>query len=547
VFYSRSIWGQDMLAPLAMLWRLGAYGASRPWQTDVHVNSATYRFKANLPVVALFASVFVACFAPQVHYAGLALIPATILVGLRFQWWRRWKAVLAGIALAAVCALPFILALARDSGMRIALRSMLKAQPQYDLTSFSKWVEMGTGLRWEALLLGPSWNWPQPVGWLLGVTHVILCALSSLGLGVLIWQAFRRRRLCASRLATLGLALSLVPPIIFVRHTTPVYVQYQLTALPALCLGVGALAGAGWWQARQPGTPPRQTRFPLIWGPTITLLALIVAVVQAFAVGQGIQTMLQRATIGGLGTPLYYPRAAGQALRAASIAYGGGEIVVLTPGDDPASIADVDIFKVLLWGAPYRVVDGSSVLLIPGATGTQTTMFSVFSDLGALDEARAAGIVASERTLPRRVGEPPYVSWQTAGTPQSFQVVAPQTLANGAVLMGYRIRRVGDKLRLTTWWQLSGSLVAGDYHQFNHLYGADGQTMLEGQDRALSSQAWRSGDTLITWVDFAVPTDQTKLWLEVGMYTWPNLERIAILDPGNHDAAIRLGPIASWN
>ena len=345
----------------------------------------------------------------------------------------------------------------------------------------------------------------------------------------------------------LGLALALVPPLLFVRHTTPVYVQYQLTALPAFCLGVGALAGMGWWQVRPPSASARLSWLRRAWGPAITLLALGVALVQATALGQGIQTMLQRATPGGLGTPLYYPRAAAQALRAEAGVQDGAEIIVLAPGDDPAFIADAAIYEVLLWDTPHRIVDGRSVLLVPGEAEARAVLLAVFPDMAALDEARAAGLVATERPLPRRTSEPPYIAWRAAGTPQSYQTVTPQALANGAVLMGWRIRRVGDMLRLSTWWQLTGPLTLGDYHQFNHLYSADGQTQLEVQDRPLSAHAWRAGDTLITWADFALPTQQGALWFDVGMYAWPSLQRVAVQGAADPNASIRLGTVEPWD
>ena len=548
VFFSRSIMGQNLLVPLTVVWALCAYGASRASQPGAQPNPVGRRTASWVPDIAMFTCVFVACFAPQVHYAGLALIPVTLLVGLRFRWWQRWQGGLAGIALAAVCALPFTLAIVRDAGLRTALRSMLQAQAQFDLTSLTKWAELGLGLSWEDLLLNPSWVWPQPLDGLLRSAQIIVGALGSLGLGVLVWQTCRQRHLRTARLATLGLVLALVPPLLLMRHATPAYLHYQLAALPALCLGAGALAGAGWWQVRQPGASAKLSWLRRVWGPAIILLALGVALVQAVALGQAIQLVLQRSPPGGLGTPLYYPRAAVQALRAEADSLGGAEIIVLAPGDDPAFLADAAIFEVLLWDTPHRIVDGRySQLLVPGGVDSRAILLSVLPDLTALDESRAAGLVTDERSLPRRVGEPPYITWGVAGAPQGYQTVAPQTLANGAVLMGWRVRRVGDMLRLSTWWQLIEPLTAGDYHQFNHLYSADGQKKLEGQDRPLSANDWRSGDTFITWVDFALPKEPGTLWFDVGMYTWPSRERVLVHGVADPGAPIRLGPVESWD
>jgi hypothetical protein len=547
VFYSRSIWGQDLLVPLAVVWALGAYGASHPIRATAQLGSGPHRVLKLIPDFAMFGCVFIALFAPQVHYAGLALIPATILVGLRFRWWHRWKAGLAGTIVAGLCALPFALALLHDHGLRSALHTMLQAPAQYDLTSLYKWAEVGLGLRWEELLLDPKWVWPQPLGGLLRTAQITVGALGGLGLGVLAWQTCWQHQPKHSRLATISVVLALVSPLLFLRHTTPVYQQYQLITLPALFLGAGALAGASSWRSRTSGASVLPGWFCRIWGPVITLLALGVALVQAVALGQGINLMSQSSPPVGLGTPLRYPRAAAQALRAEADAMGGGEIIVLAPGDDPAFLADAAIFEALLWGTRHRIVDGNSVLLIPGESETKTILLSVYPDLPALDEARLAGIVSAEQPLPRRTGELPYIAWQVNGAPQGYQAISPQTLANGAVLVGWRARRVGDRLRFSTMWQLTRSMVSEDYHQFNHLYSADGQTKLQGQDRPLSTHAWRIGDTLITWADFALPQEPGGIWFEVGMYAYPSMERVAVQDPANTTAAIRVGPVESWD
>ncbi|MHB1355569.1 MAG: hypothetical protein ACYCZF_06300 [Anaerolineae bacterium] len=547
VFYSRSIWGQDLLVPLTVIWALGAYGASRPVLSNVQPDPNLHRITSRRPDFSIFGCIFVAFFAPQVHYAGLALIPATVLMGLRFKWWRRWKAGLAGFTLAALCALPFALAVLRDPGLRSAFRTMLQAQTQYNLTSLYNWAEVGLGLRWEWLLLSPNWAWPQPLGGLLRGAQIVVGTLGGLGLGVLAYQTWWYRQFWNTRLATLGFILALVPPLLFLRHNTPVYQHYQLVVLPALFLGAGALAGAGSWRSRASGVPAFPSWLRQVWGPAITLLALGAALVQAVALGQGIYLMGQSSPPGGLGTPLHYPRAAIQALKVRAAALGGAEIIVSTPGDDPAFLGDAAIFETLLWGTPHRIVDGNSVLLIPGSSEAKTILLSIYPAQAALDEARMAGIVSAEQPLPRRKGELPYISWQAAGAPQGFHTITPQTLANGAVLVGYRVRRAGDKLRLSTLWQLTRSMVTEDYHQFNHLYSTDGQTKLEGQDRPLSTHAWKAGDTLITWADFTLPQEPGVIWFDVGMYAYPSMDRVAVQDPANTTASIRLGPVESWD
>src|SRR5579871_1999398 len=73
VFYGRSIWQPNLLAPLSLLWAITAYlGVTR-----------ADRFGK----VAVGASVFLGLFVVQVHFAGIALVPATAYLFLRFRWW----------------------------------------------------------------------------------------------------------------------------------------------------------------------------------------------------------------------------------------------------------------------------------------------------------------------------------------------------------------------------------------------------------------------------------------------------------------------------
>jgi hypothetical protein len=247
----------------------------------------------------------------------------------------------------------------------------------------------------------------------------------------------------------------------------------------------------------------------------------------------------QQLTPGGMGTPLAKSRAAAHSLK------DGRPIVVHAHGDVPEFFGDVAGFSVLLWDYAHRIVDGQSVLLVPDGA---THLLATFADLAAWVELQASGPGGVVRTFPRRQGEPPYVALTIEGANLSgFQPVEPLTLANGAQLQGWRVRSVDGRLRITTWWKLVGPLVPGRYHQFNHLHSAQsieqGTEPLAGHDVPLSSHAWQVGDALVTWADFDRPAETGPFWMDVGMYTWPEIQRSPVLDrPGDPLAPIRLGP-----
>jgi hypothetical protein len=160
-------------------------------------------------------------------------------------------------------------------------------------------------------------------------------------------------------------------------------------------------------------------------------------------------------------------------------------------------------------------------------------------------EAEAARLALDRMELARRAGDPPYVALTLADhDPSGLQAVTPIRLANGAALRGWQAREAAGRLRVVTWWEVAGPLAPGDYHVFNHLRAADRPEPIAIQDAPASSPAWRPGDRVLVWVDFEPPA-AGPLFVEVGMYTWPDITRVAVLDrAGDPLAPIRLGPLA---
>ena len=512
ILYSRSIWSQDLLPPLAVLWAAaGVVGVSRQkaWAVALHI--------------------FLAGFAFQVHYAGIALVPATAWLAVRYRLWRQWRALLAGGALAALAAWPFVYTIwCCAPGVQADLQRLWQQPSQTSLAAVRQLGQLGIGANWERLLLGNRWVWDPPLTVALGIASLAAALLIGAGLAGLTWRVWRDARDAQqdwrSVLTALLPAWVVSAPLVFLRSKTAPLPQYQLAALPALCLAAGSVAGL-----------VRGRR----WRLAVTALAVAVAAVQAAPVAQGLGVVARRLTRGGIGTPLGRPRAVAQGLM------DGRPIVVHTHGDMPEFFGDAAGFSVLLWDYPHRIVDGRSALLVPDEAAH---LLATFADLPAWVEAQASGLGGQVRAFPRREGEPPYWALTVEGAdPSGFQPVEPLALANGAQLQGWRARLVGGRLRITTWWKIGELLAPGRYHQFNHLRSArrleGGAEPTAGYDVPLSSHAWQAGDTLITWADFDRPDEVGPFWVDVGMYTWPEVERSAVLDRlGDPLAPIRLGP-----
>ncbi|MHB1296404.1 MAG: ArnT family glycosyltransferase [Anaerolineae bacterium] len=513
VLYARSIWSQDLLAPLGVLWAAaGIVGISarKGWAIALHV--------------------FLAGFAFQVHYSGIVLIPATLLLALRYRLWRQWPMVLLGGGIAVACALPFGLHLLRSTETRTALLGVLG---QASLTDGDAWRQLGIlaiGHDWEWLLLGEEWEWPALWGAAKSAAVWGVAALALGGLGLSLAGTLRGIREVGTARVDVGAACVVIwavcGPLAFLRHGTPVHRQYLLAVLPAAFLAVGALIGALRGRALAMG---------------VTALCLVLSVAQAWPVGLGLQAVANEETLGSVGTPLRYQREAAQALK------DGSPVVVHAYGDTPEYLGDVAGFDVLLWDYPHRLVDGRSVLLIPaGSEETPARLFATFTDLPAWQEALISVESEDVSLLPRRAAEPPYATMYATGVKdESFQIITPARLANGATLLGWRMGQLGETQRFCTLWRIDGPVPDVRYHQFNHLVDAAGN-VVANQDAPLSSQVWQAGDTLIAFVDVKLPEGRGEYHMSVGMYSYPDVQRVAVLDrEGDPLAPISLGPLTA--
>ncbi|MHB1317089.1 MAG: ArnT family glycosyltransferase [Anaerolineae bacterium] len=510
VLYARSIWSQDLMAPLAILWAWCAVQAverRRPWAIAGHF--------------------LVAGLAWQVHYSGAVLIPFTLWLDLRYRLWARttdgkpkWIWLLLGGVVPVATVIPFASALLRSGTGSGGLRALIGQPANWSVKSFVLWAQVGAGHAWEWLLLGWDWRWAPVEGAAQTGARLLTATLILAGLlavCVRVWRVLLRHE-HPSTLDELVLVWALATPVFFLRSGTPVYHQYMLGALPALALLASRPAQA----------PDRRWQ-----GPAVLVAACAIALVQGWAVAASVRANASELHPGGMGTPLLYPR------NVASLLRDGAPVYTHARSDAAEFDADASAMRVLFWGYPHRVVNGEAVLLLP-PDGERTHLLFMFSDSPALAVARQLSRVKEEREIPRRTGEPPYTVLDLTGLePGSLTPGDGQTLENGLAFLGWRATRVGDTLHILTCWQVLDAYAPGRYHQFNHLYAAGGKTPLEVQDASLSSGAWEAGNVLVSWATFPI-REVGPYEIEIGMYTFPELARVPLSAAEN---ALRLGPI----
>ena len=97
----------------------------------------------------------------------------------------------------------------------------------------------------------------------------------------------------------------------------------------------------------------------------------------------------------------------------------------------------------------------------------------------------------------------------------------------------------GSSMTLTLTWQSLRS-VPYDATTFVHLRGADG-SILAQVDRQplngrLTTSLWLPGQIVTDTVNLVLPPEAHNgpLMLNLGMYTWPSLQRLAVLDASGH-------------
>ena len=304
----------------------------------------------------------------------------------------------------------------------------------------------------------------------------------------------------------------------------------MLTSLPALALIAGAAASL--FKRR-------------VWQVGVLLLALIAAGLWGVQVGRALDRVGKIETPGGLGTPLSVSRAVARAVP------DDAPVLFFTHGDDPAVDGEPAVFRVLWWDRDHRIVQGESVLILPSEPAYLLATVPPFQ---AWEEIEDSDLDRAVVTLPRREGALPFVMTRYDGAqdPAGFTLLPePVKFADGTQLEGWRVRRVGPRMRISTLWRVTAPSdpdPSGVYRQFHHLRTDatfDASTPPIAADVPLSAHTWHVGDRLIVMGDF-FPDGPSTFWVDIGHYTLSNMQRIPISAASAaatpYPDLVRLGP-----
>jgi hypothetical protein len=189
--------------------------------------------------------------------------------------------------------------------------------------------------------------------------------------------------------------------------------------------------------------------------------------------------------------------------------------------------------------------------LPPGPYGLLIGVYPPFAEPVEVTGPAGEDLDVSYQLWPLRVAAPP------TALPGDL-VAVEATLGDQIALEGYTLARdgqpitfsdlsPGDAFTLTLYWR---ALEAGlpFYHVFVHVTYPDGAIMASQdgppQEGAYPTTTWSEGDIIATTHTLTLPPDGAQFAVAVGMYPWPNLTRLAVIQGGVRaaDDRVRLWP-----
>ena len=522
VIYSRVVWHTVLLPPFGLLHALTgwlAFARGRRWA---------------LPAHGLSLAMLV-----QIHFSALAFVPLTALWALTFYKRIDWRVALVSALLAASTFTPYFITDAQRDWRNARLFTEIMQRPSQTSADAARstWiVTTGSNLQW---LTGPD-RYPDYLGmtpnirWLFGVEGGLAFIGGLLALGQAIRQA--RTGLSDEAAASLMTVTWLAMPALFLtRNKTGAAPHYFTTTFPAQFILVGWLIG------RLASLARRWSRRTMraIQGLLIAL-AVAIAAAQAYETSAVLQFVTTHDTRWGYGTPIAYEIQAVQTATRLSQQMGETEVILLSEGDDPRmfempAVADVLMYKS---DTPHRSVDIRRALVLPSGPAIHWSTYDMTPG-----ETLLATLTPelAEARIPLREGARSFRFYRWSDSePEipNMQLLpgGPYTWANGARLVGYRLTgnlHPGETIHWTLVWKVTRPLTENvQYHWFNHLLDEQGRMLGQHDGPSFLSAYWRTGDTVLNWFDLHIPADAPPgdYGMRVGMYTYPALENIPLLD-----------------
>jgi hypothetical protein len=511
VFHSQKIWAQNLLVPLVMIWAISAalaFVERKTWAVILHLLSLAI--------------------AIQVHFAAVALVPATIIFLIVFRRRVNWRLVLLSGFLALLTAIPFVYYLSSAGPSATGGLPANVFFRSFDLSAWRYIWLLTTGREIHALAGPTAFEAFLATVPDLTVVHLFWLALV---IGGLIWLGREAYRTWGqvdipSEAGFIVLVWLIVPILFYTIPWLPVELHYLLPVYPAQYIAAGVAFGVivtniGRWR-------------PLAWG----ILALS-AVAQVWVWLSLVNFLGNQFTPGGYGTPVrYHLQAASQARQLLSEA-GGSEILLAGQSENPREDEFAAVYDVLLRDIPRRFVDLNRSALFPNQTavviiGNQADNPAAYTYLSAAGQMRQIDLRQGEGSLK-------ILSLPDGSEPSPEISLDPSVLyANWVNLIGYDRPEPLDE-GMASWriyWHPGANPDPLDYHFFNHLIDASGQRVGQEDAAVFSPLQWREADTVVSFFTLPWPAgSEASLMMRTGIYRYPSLENVPVMDGAGNPAS----------
>jgi hypothetical protein len=120
-----------------------------------------------------------------------------------------------------------------------------------------------------------------------------------------------------------------------------------------------------------------------------------------------------------------------------------------------------------------------------------------------------------------------------------IELPEPTLLANFVRIIGHNALRFDpDGALWDVMWLPADNPDPADYHLFNHLIDGTGARIAQADAAVFSGAQWQPGDVVLSRFLLLLPDVPTPpLTMRVGMYRYPSLEAVPVLDEAANPAA----------
>ncbi len=497
------------------------------------------------------------------HLGGLAFILVLLIVLFLFRSRVERRSLVIGSLVFLLFALPYLYHDATHDWESLRGFVDIGAGPvkvDLDAARFASWLSSGyhyqdlAGARYAQFLDGlPSLRW----------LDVIEMALLGLGVAYLVVRVIsharggRERWMGSAGRDVVLLSWLVVPVLLQIRHSQPVYPHYFILLYPVQHLIIALLLSDGidWLYRRFDRRLARWCVSGLVG------LVIVIGGWQIYLEQDFIRFVARYDTPDGYG-PVVGPlwRAASAAGEAASA--DGAEVLVVARGDNPVWDNVPAAFDVLLpRQLPHRFVDGQKALVFPNGPAVYIVSPEMEA-VAAVLRGQTGAMLVTQIDAP---GESPFLVFRRDNASRDDVLAGmtplpqPRRLGNGVEMLAYRVGSVqppaaagnapsGGTVGVTlAWWFDSASPPDADYHAFAHLVDAAGERRGQHDLSSFPSTAWQSGDLVLTHFQVQIDTPPPgEYWIRLGMYTYPDVVNVPVVDVAGNPAAdaVLVGPIS---